>query len=218
MLSASHIPGQQNLVADFLSRGKFLPSEWSLHPSVFLQILRVYPPLSVDLFASSLAHLLPCYCARADDSDAWALDAFFQSLVGLPRDCIPSVCSPSESSREGSVRSGIPPSSRSFLAQEALGFLGSCRFSPVSRGPFRFFPGLLRQPVSLIQHPNPRVTSSYSLARSPLSRAWGQASLSGLPTSQPYISDPRLVQLMIPDSGYSSNGVPLVRLTHIMPL
>ena len=73
---ASHIPGQQNLVADFLSRGKFLPSEWSLHPSVFLQIRQVHPPLAVDLFASSLAHLLPCYCARADDPDAWALDAF----------------------------------------------------------------------------------------------------------------------------------------------
>ena len=48
VLSASHIPGQQNLVADFLSRGKFLPSEWSLHPSVFLQIRR-YGPYSYSL-------------------------------------------------------------------------------------------------------------------------------------------------------------------------
>ena len=44
VLSASHIPGRQNLVADFLSRGNFLPSEWSLHPFVFLQILRVSSP------------------------------------------------------------------------------------------------------------------------------------------------------------------------------
>ena len=211
VLSASHIPIQQNLVADFLSRGKFLPSEWSLHPSVFLQTLRVYPPLSVDLLASSLTHLLPCYCARADDPDAWALDAFsipwsdFLGFAFPPFALLPRVLEKVASDR-ASLLLVAPfwpkrpwfPRLRSLLA-----------------GQPRSLPG--RQPVSLIRHPNPRVLH---LTLWPLSAQPGvrQAFLSGLPTSQPYISDPRLDQLMIPDSGYSSNGVPLVRLTHIMPL
>ena len=34
-LQAAHIPGEDNIVADFLSRGKYLPSEWVLKRSVF---------------------------------------------------------------------------------------------------------------------------------------------------------------------------------------
>ena len=43
-LTASHIPGRWDLVADFLSRGKFLPLEWCLNQSVFDQIPRVCLP------------------------------------------------------------------------------------------------------------------------------------------------------------------------------
>ena len=216
VLSASHIPGQQNLVADFLSRGKFLPSEWSLHPSVFLQILHVYPPLSVDLFASSLAHLLTCYCARADDPDAWALDAFsipvsdFLGFAFPPFALLPRVLEKVASDRASLLLVAPFWPKRPWFPRLLSLLAGQPRSLPV-------FPGLLRQPVSLIQHPNPRVLH---LTLWPLSAQPGvrQAFLSGLPTLQPYISDPRLDQLMIPDSGYSSNGVPLIRLTHIMPL
>ena len=34
-LQTAHIPGEENFVADFLSRGKYLPLEWSLNLSVF---------------------------------------------------------------------------------------------------------------------------------------------------------------------------------------
>ena len=51
---ASHIPGQDNLIADFLSRGRVLPSEWTLHPTVMDQMAREIGPLEVDLFASAL--------------------------------------------------------------------------------------------------------------------------------------------------------------------
>ena len=40
-LSAAHIPEEDNLVADFLSRGKFLPSEWTLNPLIFQRICQV---------------------------------------------------------------------------------------------------------------------------------------------------------------------------------
>ena len=33
---ATYLPGQENLVADFLSRGRQLPSEWTLHPEVLI--------------------------------------------------------------------------------------------------------------------------------------------------------------------------------------
>ena len=216
VLSASHIPGQQNLVADFLSRGKFLPSEWSLHPSVFLQIRQVHPPLAVDLFASSLAHLLPCYCARADDPDAWALDAFsipwsdFLGYAFPPFALLPRVLEKVASDRASLLLIAPFWPKRPWFPRLLSLLAGQPRSLPV-------FPGLLRQPISLTQHPNPGVLH---LTLWPLSAQPGvrQAFLSGLPNSQPRISDPRREQLMIPDSGHSSSDVPLVRLTHIMPL
>ena len=185
-------------------------------PFCFLQFLCVYPPLSVDFFASSLAHLLTCFCARADDPDAWALDAFsipwsdFLGFAFPPFALLPRVLEKVASDR-ASLLLVAPVWPKMPWFPRLLSLLtGQPRSLPV-------FPGLLRQPVSLIQHPNPRVLH---LTLWPLSAQPGvrQAFLSGLPTSQPYISDPHLDQLMIPDSGYSSNGVPLVRLTHIMPL
>ena len=73
---ASHIPGEENLIADFLSRGKCLPSEWMLSPVVFRQIMSVFGVLDIDLFATSLYHRLPRFCSRFRDLGAFALDAF----------------------------------------------------------------------------------------------------------------------------------------------
>ncbi|XP_030834672.1 uncharacterized protein LOC115921380 [Strongylocentrotus purpuratus] len=53
---ASHIPGEENIIADFLSRGKCLPSEWTLSPTVFRQLVRVFGVLDIDLFATLLNH------------------------------------------------------------------------------------------------------------------------------------------------------------------
>ena len=47
-LSATHFPGVVFLVADFLFRGKFLPSEWSLNPLVFQRFYQVFSSLSGD--------------------------------------------------------------------------------------------------------------------------------------------------------------------------
>ena len=73
---ASHIPGEENLIADFLSRGKCLPSEWMLSPIVFRQIMSVFGVLDIDLFATSLNHRLPRFCSRIRELGAFALDAF----------------------------------------------------------------------------------------------------------------------------------------------
>ena len=213
-LSASHIPGQQNLVADFLSRGNFLPSEWSLHPSVFQQNLRVSSPPLVDLFASSLNHLLPRYCARADDSSAWALDAFsipwsdFLGFAFPPFALLPRVLE-KVALDQTALLLVVPFWPKRPWFPRLLSLLaGHPRVLPV-------FLDLLRQPISLIQHANP---ATLHLTLWPLSARPGErwAFLSGLP--QQDISDHLLAPLMIPDSGLSTSGVTISRLTHVMPL
>ena len=72
-------------MADFLSRGKFLPSEWTLNPLIFRQICQVIVPQpEIDLFASTLNFQLPKYCARCRDPQAWRVDALSFPWSGLP--------------------------------------------------------------------------------------------------------------------------------------
>lgn len=52
LLMAMQLPGDQNPVADFLSRHKPLPGEWQLHPEVVNQFWRRFGQAEVDLFAS----------------------------------------------------------------------------------------------------------------------------------------------------------------------
>ena len=87
---ASHIPGEENLIADFLSRGKCLPSEWMLSPIVFRQIMSVFGVLDIDLFATSLNHRLPRFYSSVRDPGAFARDAFAfpwggEGLMPFPR-------------------------------------------------------------------------------------------------------------------------------------
>ena len=85
------IPGQDNLIADFLSRGRVLPSEWTLHPMVMDQIVRTLGPLQVDLFASALNARLPRYCSRVQDPAAWRIDAFSFQWKGFRGYAFPPV-------------------------------------------------------------------------------------------------------------------------------
>ena len=80
-LSASHVPGEDNLLADFLSRGKFLPSEWTLNHSGFQRICLIFPPPEIDLLA--LTFQLPKYCSRVEDLQTWAIDAMSFPWSGL---------------------------------------------------------------------------------------------------------------------------------------
>ena len=81
--TATYLPGQENLIADFLSRGRSLPSEWSLNQSIFETLMERWGPFDVDLFANEINHRLPTYCARTRDRHALALDAFSISWKGL---------------------------------------------------------------------------------------------------------------------------------------
>ena len=75
-LSVSHIQGKFNILADQLSRGTTISTEWSLPPRVFQHvILRKNPKLQVDLFATSLNHQLKVFISPCPDQEAVAVDA-----------------------------------------------------------------------------------------------------------------------------------------------
>ena len=152
--TATYLPGQDNFVADFLSRGKTLPSEWTLNPAVMVQVLEMSGPLQVDLFASSLNHQLPIYCSRAKDPKAWKIDAFSFSWSGIkayafpPFSLIPRVLRKIRDD-QASVLLIAPwwPKRPWFLEMVEL-LTKEPRMLPVR-------PDLLLQPLSLLKHHNP---------------------------------------------------------------
>ena len=87
---ASYIPGQDNLIADFLYRSRVLPSEWTLHPQIMSRVVRLFGPLHVDLFTSVLNAQLRLYCTRVQDPAARRIDAFSLPWVGLRGYAFPS--------------------------------------------------------------------------------------------------------------------------------
>ena len=75
-ISAAHIKGSFNVVADQLSRNTTISTEWSLPKQVFKQeVLRHEPRLEVDLFATSLNHQLKEYVSPCPDQNAKAINA-----------------------------------------------------------------------------------------------------------------------------------------------
>ena len=95
-VTAEHIPGTSNEVADTESRHFSHHSEWTLCRGTFQRIThRFYRP-AVDLFASRVNNQLPQYVSRYPDPGAMAMDAFlchwsrvrswiFSPVVLIPR-------------------------------------------------------------------------------------------------------------------------------------
>ena len=74
-ISPTHLAGAQNVIADALSRQKPQEGEWSLDPASFQEILKTYPTLQVDLFATRENHKLPLFVTPYHDPTAVARDA-----------------------------------------------------------------------------------------------------------------------------------------------
>ncbi len=110
-LIAEHLPGVQNTIADEESRVMKDRTDWKLNPEVFRQIDRRLGPLSVDLFASRLAHQLPRYFSWRPDPEAEAMNAFSQPWdeLGRGRVCQP----PMESGRQNPIPSASSESTSS---------------------------------------------------------------------------------------------------------
>ena len=82
-LSAEHLPGVLNTIADEESRVMKDRSDWMLHPQAFLQIQQRWGPLVVDVFASRLTTQLQRFFSWRPQPEAEALDAFSQDWKQL---------------------------------------------------------------------------------------------------------------------------------------
>ena len=69
-VSASHVPGKSNVLADKASRQFHDNTEWILCQDLFLSITQLWGKPDVDLFASRLNAQLPCYVSWKPDPGA----------------------------------------------------------------------------------------------------------------------------------------------------
>ena len=77
-LVASHIRGENNVLADMLSRSRLiLKAEWRLGTTAFQWVCANSPfgPPTLELFGNSLNHHLPRYVSPCADAGSWAVDA-----------------------------------------------------------------------------------------------------------------------------------------------
>ena len=75
-LTASHIPGKLNVMADTASRVFDDSKEWKLDAELFFEITSHLGPPEMDMFASRLNYQMKPYVSWHPDPEAWAIDAF----------------------------------------------------------------------------------------------------------------------------------------------
>ena len=92
ILTAQHIPGVSNTIADMESRTVRDRSDWMLCPQIFRAIMEAFGPLDVDLFASRLTHQIPRFFSWRPDPLAEAVDAFQQDWGPLKGFANPPWC------------------------------------------------------------------------------------------------------------------------------
>lgn len=78
MITAEHLPGKLNVVADQESRDVKDSSERKLNPQVFKTICSRMGMPETDLFASRLSHQIPAYMAWKPDPHSEAVNALQQ--------------------------------------------------------------------------------------------------------------------------------------------
>ena len=77
LITAAHIPGAENVIADYESRKSYKDAEWMLNSEIFQKVikhLKFIPDL--DFFTSRLNTLLPKYISYKPDPYAYLTDAF----------------------------------------------------------------------------------------------------------------------------------------------
>lgn len=81
-LTASHLPGKENIIADDESRKFNDRTERKLMETVFSDISELWGPLDIDLFASRLNGQIQCYVSWRPEPDAAHVDALSISWSG----------------------------------------------------------------------------------------------------------------------------------------
>ena len=75
-ISAEHLPGSKNVLADKASRVFSDNTEWALSMEIFENVAEVFGPFDIDLFASRLNYKVNYYCSWKPDPLAAFIDAF----------------------------------------------------------------------------------------------------------------------------------------------
>ena len=83
-ITCAHIPGTENVLADYESRREYRDSEWMLNPEIFKNITKKlnYSP-EVDCFASRLNFQVEKYISFRPDPNAFLVNAFTVNWKGL---------------------------------------------------------------------------------------------------------------------------------------
>ena len=115
---ASYSPGQDKLIADFLSRGRVPPSEWTLHSQVMATIFRTFGLLHMDLYALALYAQLQRHCAQALDPAAWRIEP--SQFGGRDSRGTPFPRPHPPNSTEGEAGSGYRPPHCPVVAEENM--------------------------------------------------------------------------------------------------
>ncbi len=83
-LSARHLAGSVNVIADLLSRpGSIVPSEWTVCHEVLYPVWELWGKPHVDLFATRFSTRLQVFVSPVPDPRALAVDAFSLSWTGM---------------------------------------------------------------------------------------------------------------------------------------
>ena len=75
-LSAAHIPGKDNVQADYYSREQNDSKEWAITPKLFQNLQKILGQPDIDLFASRTNCQVRPYVSWHPDPDCFAVDAF----------------------------------------------------------------------------------------------------------------------------------------------
>jgi len=83
-LSAKHVPGRLNILADQLSRrSEIISTEWELHQEAAQLLFQRWGTPNIDLFATKLNKKLAIYVSPVMDPEAWDTEALSISWEGL---------------------------------------------------------------------------------------------------------------------------------------
>lgn len=91
-LTAEHLAGEMNTIADNLSRVFLDSSNWKLQAGVFMAISQKWGPLEMDLFADRLNSQLEQYASWKPDPNAKQVDAFLMDWSQVKGYAFPPFC------------------------------------------------------------------------------------------------------------------------------
>ena len=157
-LKGAHISGSLNILPDQLSRIIIRPTEWTLNDSMLHKIFHIWGEPMIDLFASFHNKKMDIFCTWDHHPQALAVDAFSMSWNQMFAYAFPPIClipKVLQHMRLGQCQVILiaPQWPRRHWYPDLLEM---CIANPIKL-PLR--QDLLRQPKSIIYHPDPKVFS-----------------------------------------------------------